>query len=132
MTAATAAAIRNTVAVWFDIPAADFDRAVRFYESLFGVTLKRETMGPNVMAVFPYERGAGISGCIARGPAHRPGDGGPVVYLNADGMLDRMVADVERLGGRLAGPRVELPDGMGAFVTIMDTEGNRVGLHAVM
>jgi hypothetical protein len=27
-------------------------------------------------------------------------------------------------------PKVQLPDGMGCFAHIADTEGNRVGLHA--
>ena len=27
-------------------------------------------------------------------------------------------------------PRVELPEGMGVFAHILDTEGNRIGLHA--
>lgn len=129
---AVATPVRNTVAVWFDIPSSDFERAVRFYEGLFGVTLHRETLGPNRIGVFPYERGAGISGCVAQGPAHRPGGDGTVVYLNADGALDSMMAAVEGLGGRLAGPVVALPEGMGSFVTIIDTEGNRVGLHAVV
>ncbi len=131
MTAANAP-VRNTVAVWFDIPATDLDRAVAFYEALFGVSLKRETLGPNSMAVFPYEKGAGISGCIAKGPAHRPGGDGTVVYLNADGALERMIGSLAALGGQLAGPKVDLPEGMGSFVTIIDTEGNRVGLHAVL
>jgi predicted enzyme related to lactoylglutathione lyase len=28
-------------------------------------------------------------------------------------------------------PRIALPEGMGVFAHILDTEGNRIGLHAV-
>jgi predicted enzyme related to lactoylglutathione lyase len=33
----------RNVAVWFEIPAANFDRAARFYETIFGANLRRET-----------------------------------------------------------------------------------------
>jgi uncharacterized protein len=121
---------RNTVAVWFEIAAADFDRAATFYERLFEATFRRETIGPNRLAVFPYAEGQGVSGCVMAGPGLRPSVDGAIVYLNCDGRLDDMIARVEGLGGRLAGPIVELPEGMGRFVHMVDTEGNRVGLHA--
>jgi predicted enzyme related to lactoylglutathione lyase len=53
------------------------------------------------------------------------------VYLNADPALDEVLARVERAGGRICHPRTALPDGMGFFANIVDTEGNRVGLHAM-
>lgn len=120
---------RNSVAVWFEIPAADFDRAVTFYESLFGTTLKREDMGPSKLAVFPYTEGEGVSGCVFFGPHVKPSPEGAIVYLNCDGKLDAMIGKVGALGGRTAGPVVNLPEGMGRFVHIVDSEGNRVGLH---
>src|SRR5882724_941640 len=120
---------RNNVAVWFEIPATNFDRAAAFYEKLFGVSLKRESFGPNRLGVFPYDE-PGVSGCIVQGPAYRPGNDGAVVYLNCDGRLDALIAKVEGIGGKLAGPKVDLPPGMGSFIHIVDCEGNRVGLHA--
>lgn len=33
-------------------------------------------------------------------------------------------------GAEVVQPRVDLPDGMGAFVHVLDSEGNRIGLHA--
>ena len=64
------------IAVWFEIPATDFDRAARFYETLLGVTLRREAMGPKTLGVFPYEAPAS-SGCILAGPGIAPADCGP-------------------------------------------------------
>ncbi len=120
---------RTDVVVWFEIPASDFQRAVRFYESLFETTSRRSDMGPLTMAVLPYEK-PGVSGCIVAGPHYQPGADGPVVYLNCDGRLDAMAARVESLGGHLHGPKIELPPGMGAFQLIVDSEGNRIGLHS--
>ena len=39
-------------AVWFEIPATNFERAVKFYESVFQVALRRENIGGD-LAVFP-------------------------------------------------------------------------------
>ncbi len=121
---------RHSVAVWFELPATDFDRACAFWQAVMGTTLKAETMGPTRMAVFPYER-PNVSGAVIAGPGYRPGADGPVVYVNVDAIgLDAAVARVTAAGGRIAVPRVDLPGGMGAFVHVIDTEGNRVGLHA--
>jgi predicted enzyme related to lactoylglutathione lyase len=40
-----------------------------------------------------------------------------------------MAARVALAGGRLAGPMVDLPPGMGRYVHVVDPDGNRVGLH---
>jgi predicted enzyme related to lactoylglutathione lyase len=45
---------RNAVN-WFEIPAANLDRAQRFYEAVLGTPLKRQAMGSERMAIFPYE-----------------------------------------------------------------------------
>lgn len=120
---------RHNVAVWFEIPAADFDRAATFYEALFGVSLRRESLGGGTLGIFPYEQPA-LSGCIIHGPMYRPAADGPVIYLNADGLLDDILTRVADLGGSVVTPKIALPPGMGFFAHIRDTEGNRVGLHS--
>lgn len=116
-------------AVWFEIPVVDLDRAAAFYEQLFDESLKREQMGPSeAIAVFPYD-GTGVSGCLMLGPNARPAAQGTLVYLNADAGLDTLLSRVEAAGGKVALPPVTLPEGMGRFAHILDTEGNLVGLH---
>ena len=120
---------RPHVNVWFEIPATDFDRACRFYEGLFDVALHRDAMVGGHLGVFPYEK-PNISGCVMQAPHLQPGGAGVVIYLNADGVgLDEAMRRVPLLGGKLATPRIELPPGMGAFFHLIDTEGNRVGVH---
>jgi predicted enzyme related to lactoylglutathione lyase len=120
---------RKNVAVWFEIPAANFDRAAKFYETIFAEALKRDQYGKQQMAVFPYERPS-VSGCVMEAPDLAGKDAGTVVYLNCDGRLADVAGRVEKAGGKLLTPRIELPAGMGAFFHICDSEGNRVGLHA--
>ena len=66
----TTAKAPDNVAVWFEIPAANFDRAVGFYEQVFQTKLAREKFGPADLAVFPYEQ-PGTSGCGSYLPYRR-------------------------------------------------------------
>lgn len=114
---------------WFEIPAADFDRAVNFYEALLDIKLHREIFGgtqPN--GIFPSQDG--VSGAVAHVPYAKPGADGAVVYLNVSSAaaFDRALAQVESLGGQVVHPKTDIGP-MGHFALIRDTEGNRVGLH---
>jgi hypothetical protein len=115
---------------WFEIPAADFRRATRFYEAVLGASLKTATMGEATMAVFPYQE-PGVGGCIIDGNGHVPSSKGTVVYLNAAPRIDDALARVAEAGGSVVLPKTALPANMGFFAHVIDTEGNRVGLHAL-
>lgn len=116
---------------WFEIPVRNMDRAQKFYETVLGQALRREAMGPQTLAVFDSAQ-AGVGGCLLAGaevPA--PSATGSLVYLNAKPSLDAALARVEAAGGRITTPKVQLPGDMGYFAHMTDTEGNRVGLHAL-
>lgn len=121
---------RQSRVVWFEIPVADLDRASRFYSHVFQTAMRHAQMGSETMAVFPYEAPA-ISGCLILVPGHKPADNGATVYLNADPSLDAALARVWEAGGRIATPQTALPGDMGVYAVIIDSEGNRVGLHAM-
>lgn len=58
-----------TAIKWFEIPSIDFERAVDFYETIFGITLQRMTISagtetPTPMAIFP-SKGEGTLGHMA-------------------------------------------------------------------
>jgi hypothetical protein len=128
MTAATTQP--QNVAVWFEIPAADFDRAVGFYEKIFATRLKREKFGPADMAVFPHDA-QGVSGAVVAGEGYRPAADGSVVYLSAEKDLSGPLSRVKAAGGSVAIAKTALPEGMGYFAQFIDSEGNRVGLHSM-
>ncbi len=130
-----AAALNNTKPAsalsWFEIPALDLDRAQAFYEGLLGAAMRRESIGPNTLAVFAYG-GAGVGGCVMVGPqVPAPRADGSLIFLNAGASLDLVLARVFEVGGRICTPEVTLPGDMGVFAHIIDSEGNRVGLHAL-
>lgn len=116
---------------WFEIPAADLDRATRFYETTLGKSLKRERMGDMELAVFPYDPASGVGGCLESGAGCVPGAQGTIVYLDAAPSLEAALRRATTAGGAIALPRTALPEGMGYFAHVIDTEGNRVGLHAM-
>ncbi|MHB8302024.1 MAG: VOC family protein [Acidobacteriaceae bacterium] len=121
---------RKSRVVWFEIPASNFDRAVKFYQSILQVTLKLEQEGPAQLAIFAYQPPA-ISGCVIAGKGYTPGTGA-IVYLNADPDLQAVLDRVAGAGGKVLVPRTALPEAVGGyFARILDTEGNQVGLHAV-
>ena len=116
---------------WFEIPVRDMNRAQQFYETLLARPLRREAMGPTTLAVFESDA-AGVGGCLMAGEtAPLPSTTGSLVYLNAQPSLDAVLARVEAAGGRITTPKVQLPGDMGCFAHVIDTEGNRVGLHAL-
>lgn len=128
----TAVAAANRVISWFEIPAVDFERAVRFYETALDVELRRETMAGVPMAVFSRADEA-TGGSIVHNPRQMlPAEhgAGVAVYLNAEPSLQATLARIERAGGRQSGSLVELPHDLGYIGFFVDTEGNRIGLHS--
>ncbi len=124
---ATAATV-STAITWFEIPAANLERAQRFYETILETPLKAELFAGTNIAIFPCEDG-GVRGCLLE-TAH-PSPHGTIVYLNVNGRLDRPLDLVTANGGRVELPKTELPHGIGWIAKIADSEGNLVGLHAM-
>jgi predicted enzyme related to lactoylglutathione lyase len=122
------AAPRHQV-VWFDIPVRDLDRAVRFYSAVLGVLLRKEQAGRGAAtAILPHADGS-IGGCLVQTADARPSDGGPLLYLNADGRLDAAIAATTIAGGTVLQPKHSIgPEGNRAIV--LDTEGNRIALFS--
>ncbi|WP_321879450.1 VOC family protein [Paraburkholderia bannensis] len=115
---------------WFEIPAHDLDRAARFYESAFDTVLQREVVGGVPMAIFGHTD-TETGGCIVFNPHEaKPDPKGVLVYLNAQPSVTAVLDRVERAGGKRQGPALELPNNYGYIGFFIDTEGNRVGLHA--
>ncbi len=116
---------------WFEIPVRDLNRAQAFYEAVLATALRRETLAGSELGVFASDEGA-AGGCLMAGArAPVPSTTGTLVYLDAGASLDAALARVEAAGGRITSPKVQLPGDMGCFAHIADTEGNRVGLHAL-
>ena len=114
---------------WFEIFVSDLDRAVRFYQNVLDIELRRENEDGRPMALFASAVENGVGGALVRQPGREPTDGGVIVYLDANGKLDASLARVESAGGKVVMPRTDIgPPGFIAL--IRDSEGNLVGLHS--
>ena len=121
---------RNAL-TWFEIPVTDIARAQRFYETLLAKSMRREEMGPQTLAIFPYDNGNGVGGALLQGAtAPAPGTDGSLVYLDASPSLDVVLSRASELGAKVLLPKLQLPGTIGFIAQIVDSEGNRVGLHS--
>lgn len=118
----------NAVA-YFEIPVNDLDRAIGFYEKVFGFPLERAEIDGNDMALFPFEEnGRGISGALAKGESYAPGRQGARIYFSTASIEDTL-AKVEAAGGRVVYPKTSI-GALGWVAEFEDSEGNVIALHA--
>lgn len=115
---------------WFEIPAADFDRARQFYETVFAVSLRVEDMPGMKLGVFPYTDPA-TGGAIAQGTELRPGAGGVVIYLDGGEDLAGPLARAAAKGGEVLMPKTLIDPHIGHIALFRDSEGNVIGLHSL-
>lgn len=115
---------------WFEVPAADINRARKFYEQVFSTQMEEpnEMMGM-WMCFFPAGQDK-VGGALVQGPMHTPSTTGSIVYLNANPSLQAVVDRVEPAGGRVTMPATKISDEIGYMAFFIDSEGNAMALHA--
>lgn len=123
------AAMSNPV-YHFEIPVIDMDRAVAFYEAVFGYELRREKIDGYDMAFFPRDEGApGASGALAKGDVYVPSKTGPIIYFDVPD-IDPVLARAKDQGATILYPKKHIGNA-GYVAEIEDSEGNRVALNAM-
>ena len=114
---------------WFEIPANDFERALKFYSTILGVSMEKTNMMGFDMGFFPGEMGE-VTGAVVKGEGYVPSDKGALVYLNGGDDLNTVLSKIETAGGKVAVPKTRINDDIVYFAILMDTEGNKVALHS--
>jgi hypothetical protein len=117
----------NTL-TWFEIPVLDMDRAARFYETLLECQIRKEIFGGLPNGIFVTADEKALTGSLVQGEHYIPNAAGAVVYMNVTGKLDAVLGRVQSAGGQVALPKTSIGP-RGFFAWILDSEGNRVGLH---
>lgn len=119
---------------WFEIPSTDIERATKFYETIFEIKLNPLDM-PNIkMRMFPLDNPMdGVGGAVVdTGGFHKPSlTDGPLIYLNGNPDVQKILDKVEAAGGKIMVPKTEISPEYGYMAVFMDTEGNRIALHSV-
>lgn len=114
---------------WFELPVRDIERATRFYEDVFAVSLRRERCGGNPMAIFPYAEPQ-PGGALVHMPQLEPRDNGTLIYLDGGQDLAEPLARVKAAGGAVAMEKTFIGEDIGYIALFMDSEGNRVGMFS--
>ena len=120
--------MKNLIA-FFEIPATDFERAVKFYESVLNVQLYAMDCDDEKMAFFPEEDGQ-CPGAISWSKDFYPSKDGVLINLQVENM-EKSIEAIEKNGGSLTRPKTKIEaEGRGYFALFIDSEGNRVGLYS--
>lgn len=108
---------------YLEIPATDIEVSARFYEKVFGWTIRVRGDGTRA---FDDTTGA-VSGTwvLGRTPAREPG---LLAYVMVDS-VDATLAKVLAAGGQTATPRTALGATGDAFATFRDPGGSVLGLY---
>lgn len=125
--------LKHNVVGWFEIPVADMERAVKFYESVFDYKLERVKMGPHLMAMFPgVPDKIGSAGSLVYDPnVYKPSpDGVQIYFTTATGDLTEDLKRVEAAGGKIIMPKTLITEEIGYFAVFIDSEGNKISLHS--
>ena len=126
-------AFKNAVS-WFEIPTQDIDRATKFYETIFKVSLIPLDVQQLKMRMFPLENPmGGVGGALCYNQDfYRPSaTDGPLIYLNGNPDVQNILDRIEAAGGKIVVPKTQISPEYGYLALFIDSEGNRVALHSV-
>jgi len=86
------------------------------------------------MRMFPVEDPANAVGgalSFAEGFYKPSATDGPLIYLNANPDVQRVLDKIEAAGGKIVVPKTAISPEHGHMAVFIDTEGNRIALHSV-
>ena len=112
---------------WFEIPVLDMARAVQFYQTVLQMKLENRSEGEEEMYFFPMNDFAkGASGSLVKVKDNMPSRVGTLNYFYTDN-LDKSIRLVQQAGGKIV--KKEDIGKYGVYINVIDTEGNRIGIH---
>ena len=113
---------------WFDINVANLERAKKFYETVFNISLTDFPAEWGKQSAFPFDpTRLNVTGALVEKEDFTPGNN-TVVYFQSEDCLTEQ-ARVEAAGGKIIKPKMSIGE-FGNVAILLDTEGNTIGLHS--
>lgn len=127
--------MEKNIGCWFEIPVLDMNRAVAFYEHVFGFKIEVHNLGTEIMGWFPYSKNPNASnagGSLNYSPNHyKPSADGTLIYLASQkNDLSDELSRVEVAGGKVLMSKKMITEEIGFMGMFLDSEGNRIALHS--
>lgn len=123
----------NTNAInWFEIPVKDYQRAKKFYETVFNYEMPEMTVGNATLGILPHDQeGGGVGGAIIKDDDYVPSDKGVRIYFEAAEPIEILLDRVSSGGGKVILKKTIISEDIGYFAQFQDTEGNVLAFHSL-
>ena len=113
---------------WFDIATTDIERAKEFYSKVFNLKFESIETPVSKMYMFGEPDKKGAAGSLVQSENNKPSADGTIIYFSCDDVTIEANL-VEKAGGKLLLPKTNIGE-FGFIAQLLDTEGNRIGLHS--
>lgn len=123
--------MENNIVGWFEVPVTDMERAKKFYETVFDISIAIHELGDFIMGWFPMKPDkSGATGSLVQHKMYIPSDThGPLIYFSCND-VEKELSRVVAAKGIIIQGKTEIGGGHGFMALIKDTEGNRIALHS--
>lgn len=116
---------------WFEIPVKNYARAKAFYETILDVKIIDMPHPKYKYGMIPATMDQGsVGGGLVEGEGFEPSMTGSIIYLNCQPDCNVALSKVEAAGGKILFPKTSI-GGNGFMAHVVDTEGNKIGLHSM-
>ena len=118
--------------IWFEIYVQDMNRAKKFYESVFQLTLEPLSPPTDETEMWSFSMAqdkVGAGGALVKMKGVPSSPGGTLVYFQCNDCAVEE-ARVKQFGGRVEKSKTSIGQ-YGNIALVYDTEGNMIGLHSM-
>lgn len=113
---------------WVEIPAGNFERAVKFYSEILETEIISFEIDGARYGMFPTDDQKN-AGALVKSDFHQPSANGVMIYLDGGDDLTSILAKVKDAGGEVLMEKTYLGEQAGYVGIFSDSEGNKIGLQ---
>jgi predicted enzyme related to lactoylglutathione lyase len=122
--------MKQNMVAWFEIPVTDMDRAKKFYETVFAITIQVMDFNGILMGWFPNSQDAsGATGSLIKQESYIPSEEGVLIYFASEDVQNELNR-IEDAGGKIYQKKTLISKEHGYMAAFIDTEGNRIALYS--